>query len=102
MWFVLADIHNTAPVINPSATQATAPRLEAKALKTFDIPYAELSPHLQEVVRKRVLRDAAEDMLAALKALIEYPAVREVLAPRDSLGSLMAFAEKAIAKAEGR
>jgi hypothetical protein len=44
---------------------------------------------------------AAPDLVAALKALISYPGVIDVLAPIDSLGSLRALAESAIAKAEG-
>lgn len=45
---------------------------------------------------------AAPEMLQALKALISHPAVLAVLAPRESLGSLLALAEGAIRKAEGR
>jgi len=48
------------------------------------------------------LREIREQLLAALKALIEHSPVREVLAPRESLGSLMAQADRAIESAERR
>jgi len=43
------------------------PGLEAKAQKVFDMPYSELALHLQKAVRSLVAKDAAGEMLAALK-----------------------------------
>ena len=41
--------------------------LEAKAQKVFDMPYSELALHFQKAVRSLVAKDAAEEMLEALK-----------------------------------
>ena len=58
------------------------PGLEAKAQKMFEIPYAELTPNLQEAVRSSVRRDASESMLWALSRIIEdLPAQRNWLDP---------------------
>ena len=43
------------------------PGLEAKAQQLFELPFNELSPAFQAVVRKKVAHDAAEEMLEALK-----------------------------------
>lgn len=83
--------------------QATAPGLEAKAQKTFDVPYAELTPRLQGVVRKRVIKDAAEDLLKAAKFLIEFIEANDefaIMQMEDALAYLAA--KSAVERAEGR
>ena len=44
------------------------PGLEAKAQQLFEISYAELGPRLQKCVRRKVMQEAAEEMLEALMA----------------------------------
>lgn len=96
--------------------QATAPGLEAKAQRIYEIPYAELSSHLQKATRKRVAQDAAEDMLEALRGLIYLTdqgregglilsrADRKPITngDQDVIDRAFIAADKAIAKAEGR
>ena len=76
-----------------TTTATEYPGLEAKAQKVFEIPYAELSFGCQAAVRKKVAHDAAEDMLAALKA-----EVCSIDCPETCCGKMRA----AISKAEGR
>lgn len=52
-----------------SAVLVELPGLNAIAQQKFDIPYYELSPSLQSVVREEAVRRAGNDMLAALKAV---------------------------------
>lgn len=74
-------------------TQVIAPGLEAKAQSAFELPYAELTPHFQAVVRHMVVKDAAEWLLEACKVAVVH------FRKEDAAGVMLA---KAIAKAEGR
>lgn len=79
--------------------QATAPGLEAKAQLLFEIPYAELSPKFQGFIRIQVTKDAAVDMLEALKELLEREWQDDDGSP--TLETARGKAKAAIAKAEG-
>lgn len=78
--------------------QATAPGLEAKAQLLFEIPYAELTKHLQKIVRAQVMKDVAEDLLYYLKRMVQdLPSNRNWLDPLIEAG-----AKDAIERAEGK
>jgi phosphate uptake regulator len=83
---------------NPSA-EVELPGLEAIAQQKFDLPYYELSPALQSHVREERVRRSGQNMLAALKTVVD------VLANRSrgpELNSLSTFIDDVVREAEGK
>ena len=85
-----------------TTTATEYPGLEAKAQKIFDMPYSELALHFQKAVRSLVAKDAAEEMLEALKDMV-------TIAQQDDWHNALTgrqvsldAAEKAIKKASGQ
>ena len=62
--------------------------------------YDNVCPHRNDSNARLI--SASPDLYEALKAVITHPAVVEVLAPEDSLGSVKTLAAAALWKAEGK
>jgi len=72
--------------------------------EAFDRKWAEREQRQKEAAQQQaeLERKAAlvEELLTALSRLYTFPGVRDLLAPKESLGSIAAEVEVAIAKAE--